>query len=240
MNYNIGDVVEVRKGFKDFDNDKYDLGGWQAVVTDMFENEDEGMTVELVWTAETLQKKIPANYYIESMQNEWVWSEYSIDDDEDVTKVNKTFDEEETVRAQLEIEKRFYWYQFGDEGMRIMQIINGLESDNDTEAYLRWQKAIEKEAKFPVPCVVKEHQFVPKLRQGDEFLLKRIVSIDANIGLIVEGDCRNEVVQIQLSNLDVKNNKSKLYTLFADYAFWFDNFPSSQNDEDEIDDEDEN
>lgn len=220
--YKIGDIVKIKKGFKDYDNEKFDLSNWCGIVTDYYEEEMEEI-VELEWTPETLLNKIPKKYLIDSISKGYDWSKYSITTDS-VLKTDEEVDEEKLLETQVKIEKQYYWYEHYSEGEQIMKLL-GEAATTFEQGCNKWKTEIERVAKFPLPCSVREFQVNYEVEQGDEILVNKIIEIDEDKGLMVEGDWNNRTIEFPLCELDVIRRTSESYKIVSLYSYWLYNLP---------------
>ncbi|MCP4423771.1 MAG: hypothetical protein GY803_04695 [Chloroflexi bacterium] len=215
-NLQIGDVVKVRKGFKD-PITKVDMGDWHGRILKFYPQEG---TALIAFDSQAMQD-MPSKYVERCEVEGYEWHEYGYD----LTDLIKTdprdteADTDETF-AQLE-NKRIYSY-LGEEGQEIRRIMQTIDPKGDMGEMEVWWEHLEQELKFPFEAVVDEWQRGP-LRSGDKVRVHAIEDADEHYGIIVKLRKGRKQYHIPLCELAAADDNSPAYDLIGLYRTWFAN-----------------
>lgn len=213
MAFKVDDCVAVKKGTKDPDSDLYDLSGWQGVILEIGDkDEDTGEQIYLlVWDSMTL-RNLPEQFIIDAMLDESDYATmYLGEDDLEPAKARDTHDE---IEATIdEIDEKYYWAGLGEEGKRIEAVLSTVSDKYDFDTVIQaWKAHLEKSLKLPCEVISEE--------DDKNYVLQAIVDTDEDgvIGLLNNGS------KAPLCDLNPAD-ESKGSEALSDYLTWFANQP---------------
>jgi hypothetical protein len=200
-NLQIGDVVKVRRGFKDPDTNM-DMSNWHGRITELY---PEHGTTMIAFDSQTLQN-MPPGY--------------------DLTDLTKVEARDTLVNVHKTIKKLASEHLYdclGDEGEEIQRIMQSIDPDDELAALDVWLEYLEQELKFPFEAVVDERQGRGPLRAGDKVRVHVIEDVDEHYGIIVKLRRGREQFYMPLCDLATIDKNSPTYHLIDLYRTWFTN-----------------
>jgi len=219
MKYRMGQVVKVKDGVLCPDDPDYDLSGWQGRVIDIDED-DEGPTVGIEWDSLTLNE-IPKSY-IEISEEEGVsWAEIYLSDS-DIEPAKPRDSEKDVDKVREKLESLSSWLHLGDEGKRIQDVVNSVESNDDFEIMKAWGKHLKETLQFPFKTIV-VYSARGTLNEGDILKVLNIEFVDESYGVIVECRKDREHYDFPLVDFDPVDKKTPNAQEIKDYCTWFAN-----------------
>ena len=204
MSLKIGDSVKVLAGVKEPDNEYFEMGDWQGRITeiDTVSNKENNTLITLEWDSLTL-KLLPADYIIQSEIEGLGWEQmnlYETDVEKTVSRDNK----HDVKKMQDLLSDKYYWYSFGEEGIRISNVMEGVNAKDGGKCFDRWFDYLKKGLSFPVKAIVSENaEDIGPVRNGEQVIIKSLSKIVDMYGILV----------------DVKLNRSK-YVFPLGYFFF--------------------
>jgi len=201
----------------DPDTGKYDLGGWQGRVTDIYEEAGEERTITIEWDSQTLQS-MPKNFIRESMEEGFEYAEMNLGESELELADPRDLVQErnEIVRA---VDDENYWLELGEQGQRIKRVLDACK--NDFEIMDHWFEYLENNLDLPVK-VKYTGDSNQHLHHGAEILLNGFADADDFYGVIGTGKHDRRMVQVLLCDVEVMGNSKETEAL-DDYVIWFAN-----------------
>lgn len=222
MNLKIGDSVKVKPGVLEPDNEEFEIGGWQGRMIKIDrESNAENILVTVEWDSQTLQQ-LPAEYIIDSEVEGLDWQSIVLHQS-DIEKANTRDTIKELRSMQQKMDDRYYWSSFGEEGLRIEEVLKGINQKNENECAQRWLGYLESNLSFPFKAVVSLESYSTKIQDGDVVTVKSLVGDFDLYGIIANTSFERQKLEIPLLEMEVKDEKSKNCQLINDYKVWFSN-----------------
>lgn len=216
-NLQIGDVVKVRKGFKDPDT-KVDMGDWYGRITQLYPKKG---TALIAFDSQTLQN-MPPNYVEFCEIDGYSWQEYGYDLT-DLIKAEPRDTEADTADTvnQLAVQRTYDY--LGEEGLEIRRIMQTIDPDGELGELDVWVEYLEQEMHFPFEAVVDEWQERGPLRSGDKVRVHAIEDAEEHYGIIAKLRYGRKQFHIPLCELAAADDDSLEHDLIDLYRTWFAN-----------------
>jgi hypothetical protein len=115
------------------------------------------------------------------------------------------------------------WDYLGKQGQRIQKVLQGIDEDDDLEAFEAWQEYLNEHMKLPFEAAVSESQESGPLQFGDRVTVIGFEGVEDLFGVLVKIKVERKSYVFPLCELKATNEKSANYTLTDDYAVWFAN-----------------
>jgi len=222
MNLKIGDSVKVKHGILEPDNEEFEIGGWQGRIIKIDrETNAENILITIEWDSQTL-KQIPAEYIIESEVEGLSWQTMVLFES-DIEKADARDTIKELKSMQNKLEDEYYWSSFGEKGIRIEEVLKGINQKYENESAQRWYEYLESNLSFPFKAVVSLESYSTSIKDGDVVIVKSLIDSVDLYGIIAKTSFERHNLDIPLLELEVKDEKSKNYQLLNDYKVWFSN-----------------
>lgn len=215
----INDTVIVKENVLFPEDESLCIAGWKGKIIEIDVEDAVEKFVTVKWDAETL-KQIP-EFYIKQSLIEGLDFETLILDLNDVKYYKYKFDEKERQKIASDLDKKFRWFSEGEEGERILKVIENVDYDNYNELYKRWNDYLKQKLTFPFKAIITDCEDNSKFRQDDKVIVKAIKKIDPHLGIIVDIEHKKKKHQFPLCDLEVINDKSPNYEPLSDYCYWF-------------------
>jgi len=213
----VGDSVRVIAGIKDEDFG-LDIGGWQGRITEVDEKNE---LIQIAWDSLTLQG-LPAAYIADAEEQGLGWDTYYLaTEDVELAEARDVKVRTESVRNELQA--KFAWYHLGEEGREISRILDGIDPDDTSELFERWEEYLSSVLTFPFKAEVTEFQDRGPLHSGDILDVQEIDSVEDLYGLIVRVKKGRKGYYFPLCDLTPVDAKSSNYQPVRNYAIWFAN-----------------
>lgn len=222
MKLKPGDSVTVKKGVKEPDFEKFELGGWQGRVTEIDSSSNpDHILVTIEWDSETL-KQIPKWYIEQSEADGFDWKTIVLYE-KDVEKTKARDKKSDVKNAQKKLESEFHWAHLGKEGKRIGKILKGVNPGDEMECLIRWSEYLEENLNFPIQAIVDETDDYGPVKEGAKVLIKSLPHLEDLRGIIAEIRLGRSKYAFPLCELEVVDKTSPDYQLIDDYRVWFAN-----------------
>jgi len=222
MNLKIGDSVKVKHGILEPDNEEFEIGGWQGRIIKIDrETNAENILITIEWDSQTL-KQIPTEYIIESEVEGLSWQTMVLFES-DIEKADARDTIKELKSMQNKLEDEYYWSSFGEKGIRIEEVLKGINQKYENESAQRWYEYLESNLSFPFKAVVSLESYSTSIKDGDVVIVKSLIDSVDLYGIIAKTSFERHNLDIPLLELEVKDEKSKNYQLLNDYKVWFSN-----------------
>jgi len=212
MRFKVGDSVRVKKGVLCPDDDSVNIAGWQGRI---FEIEDRDL-IGIRWDSITL-KHLPREYIQQSEEEGMGWAEMYLSAD-DIEPASPRDSKETADQVRQEMESKSSWLGDGEEGQRILRVIENAE--DEVEA---WNNHLAQVLTFPFDAEVSEPQDRGRLDYGDKVRVHGITDSDDLYGVLVEVTSGRKRCVFPLCDLTVQDKKSPNYRPVKDYCVWFAN-----------------
>ena len=218
----IGDSVKVKNGVLEPDNEKFEIGGWQGRIVNIDTvSTDEGTLVGIEWDSATL-KLLPADYIIESEVEGLGW-ESMVLFESDIEKTESRDKVGDVKKMQEELSEKYYWSSFGEDGLRIAAVLEGINREDEKKCYSAWQKQLNKALSFPIKAVVSESEENDKIKEGTDVVINSLSNVDECYGIQAAISLKGVKQEFPLCDLEVTDKKSANYQFIKDYTIWFAN-----------------
>jgi len=222
INLKTGDSVKVKSGIFEPDNEEFEIGGWQGYVIDIdTKSNAENTLFTIEWDSITLQK-IPNEYIIEAAVEGLSWQTMILYDT-DIEKATARDTIKAVKKTQIELEDKYYWSSFGEEGLRINKVLEGINDKDEHECMLRWFTYLKLNLTFPFKAEVSLESYSTLLKDGDIVRVKGLSDFVDLYGILATLNFEKNRLQIPLIELIVEDEKSNNYELINDYNIWFSN-----------------
>lgn len=148
----IGDSVVVKQNVHDPDANIC-IGGWQGRISKI--NIQENL-ICIEWDSYTL-KRMPSEVIEQSKYNGLDWRRIFLQTDE--VEISQSRDTKEDVKSTIDyLNKKYWWFCFGEEGKRIVAVLNKVSCENENDAYNAWEGYLKEVLDFPFNAEVAEPQ----------------------------------------------------------------------------------
>jgi len=223
MKLKIGDCVRVKDGLKDPDNEYFEIGGWQGRVVEIDDESDEdGNTlITIEWDSLTL-KQMPAKFIQESEKEGLDWQIMNLSES-DLDKTVPRDKKGDVEKMQDLISDKFQWIWLGEEGLRIANVLEGVNPHDYMRCFQKWDQYLGKKLSFPIKAIVIESEDEGILENGDEVEIKSLSNIVDLYGIIVKVKFKGKSFETPLCELEVIDKNTPEYQLISDYEVWFGN-----------------
>jgi len=222
MKLTTGESIIVKQGVKEPDFEKFELSGWQGRVTEIDTDSDTGQTlVTIEWDSKTL-KQIPAWYIGQSETDGCDWKKMILYET-DVEKTNPRDKKSDVKKTQEKLEDEYHWADMGDEGKRIVKILQGIAPDDEMKCLHRWSEYLDKNLKFPFAAKVEGSDGYGPVKEGDTVSVKSLPHLEDLYGIIAEIRLGRFKYAVPLCDLKVIDKTKPDYQLINDYRVWFAN-----------------
>jgi len=215
-----GDQVVVNQGVKNPDN-KSDISGYKGRIVDL---DDEDKLVTIQWDSVSLQQMPPAEI-IECEKKGLDWSEMVLYQNE-VTKSRSRDSINDVKRVKRKLERQYYWYGFGDEGVRIQKVLENAVGDEDWNHFEAWLSFLRKSLTFPFSAKVVDWDDNKPFSDGDRIEIVRFDdgAIHGKYGVVILAENKGISDIFPLCCIEVLGKKNaKTRQIVSDYSFWFTN-----------------
>jgi hypothetical protein len=216
-----GDCVKVKSGVVCPDYEGLCIGGWQGRVTKFTEADDGTQWVDIAWDSIALEA-LPESYIKESEEEGLDWTEMVLNANE-VEPADPRDSEQATEDARAELEGRYTWFGMGEEGKRILQVVGGIDPEDEMKLLNAWGAYLRGALRFPFSARVSEDQEETCLCQGDRVDVLGLSEMDDLRGILVDVRHGRKDLVFPLADLTVLKRKNANYQPVKDYAVWFAN-----------------
>lgn len=220
MAFDIGDSVVVRPGVEDPDFGS-DISGWQGRVADIRTGDPHGTVVQVEWDSITLQEmneELIVQCEVEGL--DWARTYLLAEELMPAEPRDKPGD---ATRVAQHLADRFEWAYLGKQGMRIGQVLQGLDEDDEMGQLEAWAIYLEARLAFPFVAEVAEYQERGPFRDGDRVKVTGFDLVDDTYGIIADVEHKGRDRAIPLADLEVPDEGSPNYEPVDDYVVWFAN-----------------
>jgi len=222
LNLKIGDSVVVRQGVKEPDLEEFELGGWQGRVLEIDTHSDkDNVLITIEWDSLTLIQ-MPSDYIVKSEIDGLDWSRMILNDS-DLEKSIPRDKKENIKKTKDKLSDKYYWASFGEEGLRISKIIQGVNPKNEMKCLQKWVDHLDEELSFPVQAIVTESEDNRLIKNGDKVLIKSLPHIVDMYGIIASISLNGKKYEFPLCDLEVIDKTKADFQLIDDYRTWFSN-----------------
>jgi hypothetical protein len=219
-NFKIGNSVVVKDGVMCPDMESLSIAGWQGRIIEILDEEDDEVLIDIKLDSITL-KSLP-KYYIEQSEDEGLCWFRMILGVSDVNLTTPRDKEKDTQKVIDELSELYYWSFLGEEGVRINEILKGIDSDDEDACMEAWEKHLKDVLFFPFDAKVTDDGELP-LRSGNRVQVNSLAAISDFYGVTVNVTFNGKKYVYPLCDLEVANEKSPNYQSVEDYAVWFAN-----------------
>ena len=216
----VGDCIRVKPGIKD-PIYGFDIGDWQGRVTAIETYQPPQLTIMFQWDSLSL-KRMPASAIRRSEEDGLDWTSMGLYLEE-VEKAEPRDTQADVDEIVEELSAEHNWDYLGKQGRRIHMVLQGIDEDDELEAFETWQEYLEAHLKLPFDAVVSEFQERGPLRAGDLVTVIGFESVENLYGVLVNIKARRNMYVFPLCDLKATNEKSANFTLTDDYTVWFAN-----------------
>ncbi|MDP4238639.1 MAG: calcium-binding protein [Bacteroidota bacterium] len=222
MELKTGDSVRVKAGVLEPDTEEFEIGGWQGRIVETNTTiPAEGTLVSIEWDVETLQH-MPAEYIIQSEIEGLGW-ELMILSEQDLEKVVSRDSVSDVKKMQEELSEKYYWSSFGEEGIRIATVLEGIDRNDEKTCFATWHGHLASKLSFPIKAVVSESEENELIPEGEKVTLTSLSTINNRYGILVTVNWKDRHYEFPLCDLEVPDDPSENYFLLTDYVVWFAN-----------------
>ncbi len=217
--FKAGDSVIVRPGAMDPDFD-VEIGGWHARISEMHPAGNRDM-VMLAWDSVTL-RQMPDWILAQSMEQGLNWTLMRLEIRE-IELADPRDTESDVAQAIEALSQEHAWSWLGEEGVRIGEILAGVDPDDEMALIDRWEEHLRRRLQFPFDASVAEYQERGPLQAGDRVSVQGIFDTDDHYGIIVLLKQQRRQYHFPLCDLEASDERSPNYQVVLDYAIWFAN-----------------
>lgn len=222
MNLMIGDSVIVKQGIKDPDSEEFEISDWQGRVIEIDNDADkDNILITIEWDSLTLEQ-LPSKFIQQSEIDGLDWKSMILYES-DLEKTLPRDKKENVKKVQDKLSDKYYWASFGDEGIRISNILGNVKRNNEMKCLEMWDKHLDENLSFPIHAIVDESEDNWLIKSGDVLTIKSLSNIVDMYGIIAKVKLDRKTYEYPLCNLEVKDEKSLDYQLINDYRIWFAN-----------------
>lgn len=220
MDLKIGNSVVVKKGTIEPTWRDFEIGAYQGriIEIDSDTNKDD-ILVKVEWDSLTLEQ-LPHVYIEQSAIGKFDWQR-SILKATDLNKTNPRDEDEQVKETQKKISYQYYWYSFGEEGVRIANILNKTNRSDEKKCLERWDKHLDTQLSFPIQAIISKYAQVDLTKSGDVLQINSLSTQVDTDGIMAEVELNGNTFEIPLFDLLVLDKKSLNFQLVNDYQTWF-------------------
>jgi hypothetical protein len=173
------------------------------------------------WDSHTL-REMPHEIIVQSEYNGLDWRRMFLQTDE--VKICQPRDTKEDVKSTIDyLNKKYWWFGFGEEGKRIVEVLNKVNCENENHAYLAWEEYLKEVLDFPFKAEIAEPQEKGHFKSGDKVKVSGIEMYDDLYGIIMTVHLERCKYAFPLCELNVIDKLSTNYQPVEDYKIWFAN-----------------
>lgn len=216
----IGDSVVVKEGVQDPDFGE-EISGWQGRVTKIDVDEDDTPIIDIQWDSLTL-RQMPGAAIERSEEDGLDWSLMSLYAHE-VEPTQPRDIPEDVEKVIEELSAQYTWAFLGEQGKLVQEVLEGVDRDDELEAFEAWAKYLKKRLRFPFKARVSEVQERSHIQAGDQVKVTGIQSVEDLYGILVHLQIGHRKYVFPLSDLEAVDENSLHYELIDAYAVWFAN-----------------
>jgi Calcium binding len=215
----LGDSVVVKQGTKEPDLEEFEIGAWQGRVVEIDTKSNLNNTlVTIEWDALTL-KQIPSYYIEQSERDGYDWKMMALFDSElEKTKPRDT--KEKVKQVQGKISDKYYWFSYGDEGIRISKVLGNVNPRNEMKCLQKWVDYLDKELTFPIDAIVSESGENYLIQTDDKVTIKSLPHIVDLYGIIASVKLGRGKYEFPLCDLEIIDKTNAAFQLVEDYRTW--------------------
>lgn len=215
--FRIGDSVVVNQNVHDPDSNIC-IGGWQGRISEINTQED---LICIEWDSYTL-RRMQSEIIEQSEYNGLDWSRMFLQTDE--VEISQPRDTKEDVKSTIAyLNNKYWWFGFGEEGKRIVAVLDKKNCENENHAYQAWEEYLTGVLDFPFKAEIAEPQEKGPLQSGDKVKVSGIELSDDLYGIIMTVHLGRRKYAFPLCELDVIDKLSTNYQPVQDYKIWFAN-----------------
>lgn len=218
----IGESVKVKAGVLEPDTEKFEIGGWQGRIVEVDTlTTDEGTLINIMWDKITLQQ-IPSDYIIQSEIEGLGWETMVLfESDLEMAESRDTVAEVKSM--QEELSEKYYWSSLGEEGLRIEEVLTGIDRDDETTCFDTWKNHLNKNLIFPFQAEVTESEANEEIKEGTTVVITALSKVNERFGILAIIKTNGSDSVFPLCDLEVTDKKSANYQFINDYTVWFAN-----------------
>lgn len=223
MNLKIGDSVKVKQGVKEPGSEDFEIGGWQGRVVEIENDSDSNgntlFTIE--WDSLTLEQ-FPVKFIHKSEIDGLDWQTMNLFES-DLDKTVQRDKNSEVKKTQDLLSDKYCWLSLGEEGLRISNLLEGLNPKDEIKCFQKWDEYLEKKLSFPIQAIVEESEDNWIIKDGAKVQIKSLSGIVDLYGIIAKIILNGKSFEYPLCDLEVIDKKTADYQLINDYRVWFAN-----------------
>ena len=220
-NTKIGDSVAVKDGIKCPEIEPLSMDGWQGRVAEIFDVEDNKVMINIELDSITL-RSLSGDYIRQCEVGGLDWTSMNLGLDD--VKPAQPRDTKRDVKLVVgELSALHRWDDFGEEGVRIGNVLKDADPDDMYACVEAWDEYLEEVLVFPFDTVIAEGSNRGPLKVGDQIRVHSISLVDDHYGLIVNVRLGRRRYDHPLCDLEVLDKKSPNYQNVMDYVVWFAN-----------------
>jgi len=222
MNLKIEDSIIVKEGIKEPDSEEFEIGGWQGRVIEIDTDTDkDNILITIEWDSLTLEQ-LPSKFIQQSEIDGLDWKSMNLYES-DIYKTVPRDKEENVKNVQDKLSDKYYWATFGEEGLRISNVLGNVKRHNEMKCLEKWDKHLDENLSFPIQAIVDESEDDWLIKSGDVLTIKSLSNIVDMYGIIAKVKLERKTYEYPLCDLEVTDEKSLDYQLINDYRIWFAN-----------------
>lgn len=222
LKFKIGDSVIVKQGVKEPDLEEFELSGWQGRVVEIDANSNkDNILITVEWDSLTL-KQIPSDYIEQSEIDGFDWSSMVLYDS-DLEKTISRDSKKNVEKAKEKLADKYNWVSFGEEGLRISKILQGVDPHDEMKCLQKWVEHLDKSLTFPIQAIVSESADDWLIKSGDKVIIKSLPHIVDLYGIIASIRLDGKKYDYPLCDLKVIDKTQANFQLIDDYGIWFAN-----------------
>jgi Calcium binding len=215
--FKINDIVQVKPGIKDPDDNKTDLSGWQGRIFSINSDNPEDIIFGIEWDSETL-KQMPVEYIEVSEEEGFDYTQMYLGI-ADLLPATQRGTEADRLAVVDQLEDEYMWADMGDQGKRIKAVVDSCENDDDLVQ--TWFEYLEDNIKLPLKATFigdSMHQ----LHHGAEVIIYGIEDANDVYGVIGAATYQKRRIQVPLCDIEILEPDATNQAL-SDYIVWFAN-----------------
>jgi len=222
MSLKIGDSVIVKDGIKEPDFEDFEIGGWQGLAIEIDRDFDKVNTmITIEWDSLTL-RQIPEEYIYQSEVEGLDWQRMNLFET-DLEKSIPKDKQKDVKKTQDQLSEKYYWFSFGEEGLRISKILDGVNRHDEIKCLQKWVNHLDKTLTFPIEAIVSETEDNDFIKSGDKVIIKSFPHIVDMYGVIASIRLDGKKYEFPLCDLEVIDKTGTNCQLIDDYHTWFGN-----------------
>jgi hypothetical protein len=167
-----GDVVKVKPETTFPGDITIDISDWQGRIQNLTEKDNGKTLITIALDSQTLEQ-LPEEFIASSERRGLSWDKIRLFADA-VQCVQPRDTEKEVQETKQRIWKQYHWYGLGDQGERILKILNKVDLDDRRACLEQWERYLDDCLNYPVASWICDDIKLTPNKHGDDVSILEI------------------------------------------------------------------